>query len=238
MQKTETAVIVGFGTGSNFSLSLARALLRATYPVAIIVRSETRAEQIRSDFDDEPNVRTYVAKLDDPANVAATVDAIERDVSPIGVYVHNAARLVTGKFLESDFDAYQDAWQAAVGTAIVVSQAILPRFAQRGRGVAIFSGATASIRGAAGFGPFAAAKFALRGLAQSLARELAPAGIHIAHVVIDGVIWGDRAEHQFRMDRAACIEPDALADLYLKLIDQPASCWTHEIDVRPAGEKF
>ncbi len=235
---TETAIIAGFGTGSRFSLELAKALLTADYRVAAFVRSEEKAGYIAEAFGTEQRIRAYVADLLDAANVGSALDRIEQDLGPVDVYIHNAARLVTGRFVETDANAYRDAWHANVATAIVAGRPIIERLVERQRGVAIFTGATASQRGAAGFGPFAAAKFALRGFAQSLARELGPMGIHVAHVLVDGVIWGDRAEFQFQMQRSDCIEPAALAELYLQLIAQPASCWTHEIDVRPSKEKF
>jgi NAD(P)-dependent dehydrogenase (short-subunit alcohol dehydrogenase family) len=122
--------------------------------------------------------------------------------------------------------------------AVHGSQRVLPGMLRSGHGVLLFVGATASVKAGAGFSAFGAAKFALRGLAQSLARELGPRGIHVAHLVIDGVIWGERAAGAFGMTRAQCLEPDALAHTCLHLIEQDRCAWTHELDIRPDREPF
>ena len=234
----QTVLVAGLGTQSDFGMALVRALVDAGYAVAALGRRDGPLERLRQDVGPPERLRTHRVDLTIAEDVTAVVDEVERELGPIGIYVHNAARLVTGRFLETDIEAFRDAWRANVETALVPSRVIMPRLAQRGRGVAIFTGATAALRGGAGFGPFASAKFALRGLAQSLARELGPQGVHVVHVVVDGVIWGERAEHQFEMSRDACIDPHALAETYLQLIRQHPSCWTHEVDLRPASEKF
>jgi NAD(P)-dependent dehydrogenase (short-subunit alcohol dehydrogenase family) len=105
-------------------------------------------------------------------------------------------------------------------------------------GTVVFSGATASLRGGPRFAAFASSKFALRGLAQSLAREYGPQGIHVAHVIIDGLIWGPAARDQHKAQKAGCLSPDAIAETIMSLIAQPRQAWTHEIDLRPATETF
>ena len=100
------------------------------------------------------------------------------------------------------------------------------------------TGATASIRGGAKFAAFASAKFALRGLAQSLAREFGPQGIHVAHVLIDGLIWGPPARDLHGAEQINCISPESIAKTYMGLIEQDSSCWTHEVDIRPYKESF
>ena len=99
-------------------------------------------------------------------------------------------------------------------------------------------GATASVKASAGFSAFGSAKFALRGLAQSLARELGPRGIHVAHLIIDGVMWGERADERFQMQREQCLDPESVARTCLHLLEQERSAWTHELDVRPDVETF
>jgi len=116
--------------------------------------------------------------------------------------------------------------------------AVLPGMLEAKHGSLLFIGATASIKAGANFSAFGCAKFALRGLAQSLARELGPEGIHVAHLVIDGVIWGERAENEFKIQRANCLEPESVACTCLHLIDQERSAWTHELDIRPDVETF
>lgn len=122
-------------------------------------------------------------------------------------------------------------------TAVNGGHAVLPGMVERGEGAFLVTGATASMRGGPNFSAFASAKFGLRGLSQSLARAMGPEGVHVAHVVIDGVIWGASAE-RYGMTQDKCLEPDDIAQVYVDLARQPKSCWTHEIDVRPFSENF
>ena len=109
---------------------------------------------------------------------------------------------------------------------------------EQGNGSILFTGATASIRAGGNFAAFASAKFALRGLAQSLAREFDPQGIHVAHVIIDGLIWGQPAKHLHKAQEGDCLKPEAIAEVYLNIIEQDSSAWTHELDLRPHSESF
>ena len=121
---------------------------------------------------------------------------------------------------------------------MVTAQAALPSMLSRGGGTIIFTGATASIKASAHFAAFAAAKFALRGLAQSLTREFGPHGVHVVHAIIDGIIWGPQSQQRFNVKRENCLEPEAIAKIYLQLIEQPSCAWTNEFDLRPSVEKF
>ncbi len=155
------------------------------------------------------------------------------------VVIHNAAELVTGPFLEQTPAAFRQAWDAAVLSAVHVARLAFAPMIAAGGGAFLVSGATASIRGGAGFAPFAAAKFALRGLTQSLAREFQPQGIHVVHVLLDGIIWSERSRRR-RPDLSAaeCLDPAAIAEVYYGLCRQSPSAWTHEIDLRPRNERF
>ena len=117
-------------------------------------------------------------------------------------------------------------------------QRVLPNMLLNKSGTILVSGATASIKAGAGFSAFASAKFALRGLTQSLAREFGPQGIHVAHIIIDGLVWGPQAEKIFRKDPEICLKPSAIADSYFHLIQQHHSAWTYELDLRPDIERF
>ena len=124
-------------------------------------------------------------------------------------------------------------------SAITVCGEAIPLMLGRGGGSIILSGATASLRGGKAFAPFASAKFALRGLAGSLAREFQPQGVHVSHVVLDGVLWTERSRERFPdLERVRAIEPDVVAEVYWNLAHQSASAWTHEIDLRPRSETF
>jgi NAD(P)-dependent dehydrogenase (short-subunit alcohol dehydrogenase family) len=122
--------------------------------------------------------------------------------------------------------------------AMISAQSILPHMIARGKGAIILTGATAGIRGAAQFSAFASAKFALRGLAQSLARECGPKGVHVAHVVLDGLIDEAQTDQRFGPPQSARMDPDAVASIYLELASQHPSAWTHEMDLRPFSERF
>ncbi len=155
---------------------------------------------------------------------------------------HGAPRVLVydvGVFRRAPFtgtgeDDFRACWEGMALGAFRVAQALLPAMAGAGGGTAIFSGATASRRGGAEFAAFASAKFALRGLAQSLARTWQPRGVHVAHAILDGVIAGSARGGQ----HAARLDPDAIASCYWQLAQQPPGAWTHELDLRGADEPF
>lgn len=177
----------------------------------------------------------------DLAQPPAVEAALARAVAALGtpdVLVCNAAHLVVAPFQELQDDDFETAWRVGVAGAAAAVRAVLPAMRARGSGCIVFSGATASQRGGARFAAFASAKFALRGLAQSLAREVQPEGLHVVHVVLDGILSGSRSEARFAAPGAPLLEPQAVAALYRQLAEQPPSAWTHELDLRPAGERF
>ena len=148
----------------------------------------------------------------------------------------NAAWFVRAPFLELDSGSFEKAWRACMNSAIGATSAALPLMLKQRHGTILFTGATASLRGSASFAAFAAAKFALRGLAQSLAREFQPRSIHIVHVVLDGVLKESAGRFGVNPARAICAR-DA-ARVYRLLAEQPPSAWTHELDLRPSAETF
>ncbi|CAM2010620.1 SDR family NAD(P)-dependent oxidoreductase [Acanthopleuribacter pedis] len=187
-----------------------------------------------------PHARFHAETCDLTSETAVqeTFLRIKKDFGAPGVLIHNAARLLLDDFTQIGTEAFEAVLRTNVTSAFLCAQAVLPDMLAAGKGTLIFSGATASVKAGARSGAFAASKFALRGMAQSLARAYQKQGIHVVHPIIDGVIWGERAEKVFGMDRNACIAPAHLADIYLNLIEQPRSCWTHELDIRPALEVF
>lgn len=153
--------------------------------------------------------------------------------------IHNAAEFIVGPFSEQTPARFEQAWRSMVLSAVIVAQATFPAMIAAGGGSFLISGATASVRGGAGFAPFASAKFALRGLAQSWAREFQGQGIHVVHVILDGIIGSARSTKR-RPDLTAeqVLDPVAIADIYRVLVEQPPSAWTHELDLRPRTERF
>lgn len=179
----------------------------------------------------------------DEAQVAAIVETIERDVGPIDAMVFNVGANVPSSILEQDARKFQKIWEMGCFAGFLTARAAARRMVARGHGTILFTGATASVRGAAGFGAFASSKHALRALAQSMARELGPRGIHVAHVVVDGAIdtafIRDNVPALYaKKDQGGILDPDHIAANYWHLHQQPRDAWTHELDLRPWSEKF
>jgi NAD(P)-dependent dehydrogenase (short-subunit alcohol dehydrogenase family) len=164
--------------------------------------------------------------------------ALQADADRIAVAVHNAQSLLIKPFAEISPGEFEQVWRTGCFGAMVVARTVLPAMAAQGRGVLIFTGATASLRGGANFTAFASTKFALRGLAQALAREYCTSGIHVAHVVLDGLVEGAQTDRRFGPATGARFKPDDVAQIYLQLASQPPSAWTQEIDLRPSAERF
>ena len=171
--------------------------------------------------------QTIPCDLQNPAVIWRVIHEVVGKYSHVDVVVCNAAHLAVAPFEELPLEEFETSWRVGVGTAVAAARAVLPTMTLRRSGALIFVGATASIRGTARFSAFAASKFALRGLAQSLAREYQPHGVHVVHVVLDGVLLYDRGP-----------EPRHVASTFRQLAEQHASTWTHEIDLRPQGERF
>jgi NAD(P)-dependent dehydrogenase (short-subunit alcohol dehydrogenase family) len=164
-------------------------------------------------------------------------------LGPLSLAVHNAGGNRPSPFLQIEQKVFEEHWRAHALGAFLLAQAALPGMLERQAGTLIFTGATASLRGRANFASFAAAKAALRMIAQSLAREFGPKGIHVAHVIIDGVIDGDRAREFIanadeRFGADGMLHPDRIAESYLMLHRQQRSAWTQELDLRPWSESF
>jgi len=179
----------------------------------------------------------------DEDQVVALFDRIEREVGPVEVAVHNIGANVSFPIREMTARVYFKVWHMACFSGFLVGREAARRMVPRGRGTIVFTGATASLRGRPGMAAFAGAKSALRSLAQSMARELGPEGIHVAHVIVDGAIdtpWIRENFPQIAEERGdqALISPDAIAESYWQLHAQPRNAWTHELDLRPHVEPW
>ena len=152
--------------------------------------------------------------------------------------VHNTAKLIISSFEDTSNDDFEAAWRSMVLSAVNVTREVLPAMVDAGGGTLIVSGATASLRGGKNFAAFSAAKAALRALTQSLAREYGPKGIHIAHVILDGIVDTRASRDLHAMDPDRMMKAEDIAMIYLAIADQPKSTWTHELDLRPMGETF
>lgn len=230
---TETALIVGVGKG--LSASLARLFTREGMQVALAARRPERMAELCREL---PGVHGHACDASDPAAVAKLFEDVERSQGVPDVVVFNAGMRGRGPLAELDPEVVRQGWMNGAFAGFLVAQQAARRMLPRGRGSILLTGATASVKGFAQSTPFAMAKFSLRGMAQSLARELAPQGVHVAHVVIDGGISSSYATDA--ADRASdrWLDPDAIAQTYLHLHRQHRSAWSWEVEVRPWVEKF
>jgi NAD(P)-dependent dehydrogenase (short-subunit alcohol dehydrogenase family) len=242
---TKAALIVGAGDATGGAI--AKAFAREGY-VACVNRRARNAEQLealaQSIRDEGYKARAYSgdARIED--EVVAMVDAIERDVGPIEVAVFNIGANVNFSILDMTAQVYRKVWEMAAFAGFLMGREAARRMVERqSSGTIIFTGATASMRGGKGFSAFSGAKSALRMLAQSMARELGPQNIHVAHVIIDGgidtaFIRGIRSDFEALKAADGILSPDAIALQYVALHKQHRSAWTHEMDLRPWTESF
>ena len=226
-----TALIVGAGTG--LSASLARALTQDGIRVALAARTTDDLDVLIR----ETGARAFACDASQPAQVEKLFADLEATGAAPEVVIYNASFRARGPFIDLDPAAVERSIAVSAFGGFLVAQQAAKRMLPRGRGAILLTGATASIKGFAHSASFAMGKFALRGLAQSAARELAPQGIHVAHFIIDG---GVRAAH--RPDPAdkpdSTLDPDAIAQSYVDVLRQPRSAWSHEIELRPWVERF
>ncbi|MBB5707101.1 SDR family oxidoreductase [Sphingopyxis panaciterrulae] len=238
------AIIIGAGDATGGAIARAFAAEGLT---ACVTRRERHADALEALAatirDAGHQARAFPADARDEAAMIALFDQVEAEVGPVEVAVFNIGANVNFPIGETSVRVYTKVWEMACLAGFLMGREAAKRMAPRGRGTIIFTGATASLRGGSGFAAFSGAKAALRMLAQSMARELGPQGIHVAHVVIDGAIDTEfiKGRHP-DFDRAKAEElilnPDAIAANYVMLHRQPKSAWTHELDLRPWGEKW
>jgi len=226
-----SALIVGAGQG--LSASLTRLLRNEGLAVAIAARDPAKLAPLCT----ETGARSFQCDAQDEAQVQRLFLDIEREHGAPDVVIYNASARTRGPFVQLVPAEVQRALQVTAFGAFLVAQQAAARMLPKGHGAILFTGASASVKGYAQSAPFAMGKFALRGLAQSLARELSPQGIHVANVVIDGGIRGaGRSDDPGKPD--ALLDPDAIALTYLNILRQPRSAWTSEIELRPWVERF
>ena len=234
------------GAGDGLGAAVARAFAREGLAVCVTRRPrhtqdlEKLAESIRAEGGEAHAIGLDARR---EADVAAFFETVERTVGPIEALVFNIGANVRFPVVETTAQVYSKVWEMACFAGFLVSCEAAKVMAPRGRGTILFTGATASVRGGAEFSAFAGAKHGLRALAQSLARELGPKGVHVAHIVIDGAIDGafirsimpDAAE---KLAREEILAPDEIARNYVWLHRQKRSAWTFEMDLRPWAENW
>lgn len=244
METSNNKAALVIGAGDATGGAIARRFAREGYIACLTRRSADKlqplVEAIRAEGGQAQGFASDARKEDD---IIKLVDDIERDVGPIEVMVFNIGANVPSSILEETARKYFKIWEMACFSGFLAGREVAKRMVTRGRGTILFTGATAGMRGAANFAAFAGAKHALRALAQSMARELGPRGIHVAHVVVDGAI--DTAfirenfpERYALKDQDGILNPEHIAENYWYLHTQPRDAWTHELDLRPWIERW
>ncbi len=239
----ETAVVIGVGAKKGLGAALCRRFAKLGLHVVVAGRTPAKIDGVADAIRGEGGAATAVA-----ADTTEERDVIElfrsaESIAPIGLAVYNAGNNMPGDFLSMDAGFFERCWRVGCFGGFLFAREALRQMKPRGRGTLLFTGASASMRGRPGFAAFTAAKGGLRNLAQSLAREFGPQGVHVAHVVIDGGIAGDRILRGAPAFAAArgeegLVDLEGIAAIYELLYRQPRTAWSHEIDVRTFKESF
>lgn len=221
------AIVAGAGPG------LGEALLRRFQTGGYDVLGLARRNRQMAD-----DISILSVDLTSTESIAKRLQDVIGSYGAPAVVIHNPAKLVISPFEETGSSSFEETWRAMALSAVLLAQETLPAMVESGGGALLVSGATASLRGGSNFSAFASAKFALRGLTQSLAREYQGKGIHVAHVILDGIIDTTASRALHKIDPGRMMNTEDIAEAFWQLAHQPNSAWTHELDLRPMGEKF
>ncbi len=239
MSESRRPVVLVVGAGDATGGAIARRFAREGYIACVTRRTADKLEPLVARIRAEGGeAHGFGSDARSEEAVVALVAQIERDIGPIEVAVFNVGGNVRFSITETTERVYRKVWEMGCLAGFLVGREAARVMLPRERGTILFTGATASLRGAAGFSAFAGAKHGLRALSQSMARELGPKGIHVAHVVIDGAIDTPFIQERFPdryalKDRGGILDPDAIAETYWNLHRQPRNAWTYEQDLRP-----
>lgn len=228
-------VVVGVGPGNG--AAIARRFAAEGYATALVARRPELIEHLAQELG--PPAKAYRCDAADPTSLVTTCDAIQAELGPVDVLVYNAGSGVWGTVEEITAEAFESTWRVNGLGALVAAQQVIPTMKRRGQGTIVFIGATASRRGGPRSAAFSSAKGAQRLLAESMARHLWPAGVHVALVVIDGVV--DLPATRERLPdkpNEFFVQPDDVAATVLAIVRQPRSAWSFEVEARPFGEKW
>jgi len=236
MAKSTSPVCMVTGVGAGTGAALARRFATAGYRVAMLARSPDNLAGFEAAI---PGSKGFPTDVGNPAAVRETFARVRKDLGPVRVLLHNAGNAAFGDFLSVDPEVFEAAWRVNAFALLVCGQEAARDMLEAGEGAIVVTGATAALRGGVPFAAFAPAKAAQRSLAQSMARLLGPKGIHVAYVIVDGVIdmpvtrafMPDRPDDRF-------LKPDAIADAVFHLVGQDRSAWTFELDLRPFNETW
>ena len=234
----KVAAVLGVGPG--LGATVARRFAREGFAVGLMARGEVSLAAAQEEVEGSGGTALSVAAdATDAASVASAFDRVREELGEPEIFVYNAGAFQMGGILELSPEQFDDCFRANCSGAFYGAQQVLPAMVERERGTIILTGATAALRGSAKFAALATGKFGLRALAQSMAREFGPQGIHVAHVVIDGQINTPRLRKaQPDREESNTLSPESIAETYWQLHAQNPTAWTLELDLRPALESF
>jgi len=229
------AIVAGVGPG--LGAALVRKLVAEGCRVGMFARSADFIGKLAAEIGTD--ALAVPTDISDAKQVAAGFRKMRRQLGPVEILIAHASGSVGEGIMKTTPAQFEQSWRIAVMGAFLCAREAVPDMLKRQRGAILFTGATSSVRGRGGAVAFSSAKFAMRGLAESLAVELWPRGIHVAHVVIDGVIDTPKVRRRYKPSaREPLLKPEAIADSYWNLIQQDRSAWSLEIDLRPEREAF
>jgi NAD(P)-dependent dehydrogenase (short-subunit alcohol dehydrogenase family) len=239
MNRSQACTVI-VGAGPGLGAALADRFAGEGHAVALLARSPRHREPIvRRIRACGGHAQSYDCDAGDPASVAAAFEQVRGSLGDPEVLIYNAGVFTTGGLLELSPETFEGAWRVNCFGGFLAAREVMPAMLKQQRGTVLFTGATASLRGGARFAGLAVGKFGLRALAQSLARELGPKGIHVAHVIIDGQIASPAAPGRDpRRPVDSLLQPKAIAEAYWQIHAQQRSAWTLEQDLRPYAERF
>jgi NAD(P)-dependent dehydrogenase (short-subunit alcohol dehydrogenase family) len=243
MSETKKAVLV-IGAGDATGGAIARRFARQGYIACVTRRNADKLKPLVDQIVAEGGqAHAFGSDARKEEEMVALVERIEREIAPIEVAVFNIGANVRFSITETTSRVYFKVWEMACFAGFLMGREVAKAMLPRGRGTILFTGATASLRGREGFAAFAGAKHALRALAQSMARELWPKGIHVAHPVIDGAIDTEFIRSNFPeryalKEQGGILNPEHIAELYWQIHCQPRDAWTHETELRPWMEPW
>ena len=245
MSERGKGIVVGVGAEAGVGGAVCKRLAREGLQVFVAGRTDDKIGEIERVIKEAGGAATPVVTDTTLEDQVIRLFDVVRDAGPgnLEIVVYNSGNNRFGNFREMEVGFFEEVWRVCCLGGFLVGREAARRMLPAGGGTLIFTGATASIRGRPPFTAFASAKAGLRAIAQSMAREFGPQGLHVAHSVIDGAIRGDQILKRFpefaeRKGEGGMLEPEAIAETYWQLHRQHATAWTHELDLRPAREPF
>lgn len=235
---SKIAVIAGVGPG--LGAAIARKFADEGCNLALLSRSSAYSINLSKRLE-ETGISAIPIPTDitDVGQVTDSFAQIRQELGVPDILVNHAGNAAWGNLSELTAEAFENSWRVCTLGAFLCVKQVVPGMIEKGEGTILFSGATSAVRGRSGAIAFSSAKFAMRGLASSLAREVGPQGIHVAHVIIDGIIDSPNLRERYKLsENEPLLKPDAIAETYWALVQQERSAWSFEVDVRPHNEEF